>query len=321
MVPEYAAARGTAQSFFKANDALEAGELFVTSKYGLDEAKAAIAGMTQQERDLFAEGFASRFIQKVQRLSEKRDILNAINNSPEAKQKLIIALGANRARSIESFLRVEETMDLARKALGNSTTARQLVELGATYGAGAYGALGAYNEDPGALMVAALVIGGKAYNSHITRRVAEEVVKKLLSTDTSAFIKGVKQIAASPMLDALRAFDNIVAKSGIGRSAASQEGSKALSAPEPMVPKTQSPAAPSSLPGAAPSGPPVAPPTAAPGGPPASPPTQSTVVKPQAAIDPAEAYELASEAIAAGAPIEAVKQRLAEFGVDPAGLA
>lgn len=319
MVPEYAAARGTAQGFFKANDALDAGEKFVRGKYDLNEAKAALGKMTPEERDLFAEGFASKFADVMRELPDRRNVLNAIAQSSAARQRLTIALGPNRARNLEGFLRIEGVMDLARQALGNSTTARQLIE------AGVFG-YGAYNNDPNLMMLAALSHGSKVAGQHIDRRVAEQVVKKLLSQDTGQFLSAVRQVSSTPMLDALRAFDKLVAKTGIGRTLGAKAGAERLTAPAPMVPAnpapnpSPSPAAPPPF-GAAPSGPPVAP-TPAPGGPPApAAPGGQSVVQKTSQIDPAEAYQLAIEAIKNGAPRDAVKQRLADYGVDPEGLA
>lgn len=247
LVPEYATARGTAESFFKARDALEAGENFVAGKYDLNSARTALAKMTAAERDLFAEGFASRYIEGINKVNDRRSILNSLGASRDARERLAIALGSNRARAVESFLRAEGLMDFARKALGNSTTARQLVELG-------LGGYGLYSNDPNTFMLAALSFGSRKLGAQIDRKVAEEVVKQLLSPDTTTFINGVKRIASSPMLDALRAFDKAVQHLGIGKSSVSGAAADTLAAPTPEV------APPNSLPGRAPEGPPLGPP-------------------------------------------------------------
>lgn len=245
LVPEYAVARGTAESYFKARDALEAGENFVAGRFDLNSARAALAKMTQEERDLFAEGFASRYIESINKINDRRSILNSLNASRDARERLTIALGSNRARAVESFLRAESLMDLARNALGNSTTARQLVELG-------LGGYGLYSNDPNAVMLAALSFGSRHIGRQIDRRVAERVVKQLLSPDTNTFLQGVRQLASSPLLDALRAFDRAVQRLGIVKSSGSSAGADALAADPEVVP-------PNSLPGSTPEGPPLGP--------------------------------------------------------------
>ncbi len=52
-------------------------------------------------------------------------------------EQIQIALGPQRATELESMLRVENVMNMARGAVqGNSTTARQLFEMGLAGGAG-----------------------------------------------------------------------------------------------------------------------------------------------------------------------------------------
>ncbi|MCK1465776.1 hypothetical protein IVB34_47710 [Bradyrhizobium sp. 2] len=98
--------------------------------------------MTPQERQLFQDGFVSRFVETLNQVGDRRNILNQIASSPAAREKLNVALGPQRAAELEAGLRVEGIMDLARNAVqGNSTTARQLAELGLA--GGAYGLTGA----------------------------------------------------------------------------------------------------------------------------------------------------------------------------------
>lgn len=311
LIPKYAQARGTAATFFRANDALDAGEKFVRGKYDLQAARDAINKMTPQERDLFAEGFTSRFIEDLSRIRDKRSILNTINASRDARRRMEIALGPNRAREVESFLRVEEFMDFIRNALGNSTTARQLAEMGFT-------GYGLYSNDPHALGIALISMGSRKAGQAIDRRVAEKVVQQLLSKDVDTFLKGVKQVASSPFLNALRAFDQFVARSGLARTIGAKEAGEAIAAPSsPQAAPAQTP--PVSLPPSrgTPGTPPPPSPTTPPqgGGVPGTPPGQ------QVQNDPAEVYRMAAEAIASGAPVEQVKARLAEYGFDPGVLA
>ncbi len=302
-VPSYAPARGTAATFFGADDALDAGEKFVNGRFDLQSARQALTKMTPQERDLFAEGFASRYIDSLNKISDKRNILNAINASPDARSRLNIALGPNRARSVESFLRVEQFMDLVRGAMGNSTTARQLVELG-------LGGYGLYQQDPNAMALSLLSMGSRWAGRTMDRRVSEQVVKLLLSSDTDAFLKGIKQVSSGPVLQTLRALDKGLEKAGIGRAV----GSKALGnqfSPTNQVQPTTTPT--ESLPQG----------SGTPGGPPPSGPTPPAGrgSPGSASLDAASAYHAAMNAIESGADKEAVKQRLAENGFDPAAIA
>src|SRR5690606_38380933 len=122
---------------------------------------------------LFAEGFASKFIFELSRTPDRRNVLNMVNASKDARERLSIALGANRAREIESFLRVEQFLDLVRTAMGNSTTARQLAEMG-------LGGYGLYTNDPNLMMLAGLSWGSKQIGRKIDQKVAERVVNQLL---------------------------------------------------------------------------------------------------------------------------------------------
>lgn len=309
LIPEYAQARGTAATFFGATDALEAGQKFVRGRYDLDQARQAINKMTAQERDLFAEGFASRFIDDISRVSDHRNILNTINSSRDARERMTTALGPNRYREVESFLRVEKFMDFARQALGNSTTARQLMEAGFT-------GYGLYTGDPNALMVGLLSLGSRHMGRAIDRRVAEKVVQQLLSKDVNTFLKGVKQVASSPLLDALRAFDDVVARLGLARTIGAREAGQELSAPP--TPTASNPSPPVSLPPSR--GTPGAPPPPSPTTPPQGDGAPGTSGNQVNATDPSEVYRMAAEAIAAGAPIDAVKARLASYGYDPEAI-
>jgi hypothetical protein len=298
LVPSYKPARGTAESFFKANNALEAGENFVTGKFRMEAARRALAGMTPQERDLFSEGFASRFIETVRKTGDSRNILNAINASPAARERFTVALGPNRARSMEAFLRVEGIMDLMRNAVsGNSSTARQLVELG-LLGAGGYSYS---NEDPHGLLMAALAFGGSRANAAINRRVAERVAKMLLSDNPQQVMQGLKQVGSTPMLDALRNVDKALTRSGAGR-----EVSQEL-APTQQLPVAQPPAA-------APAQQPPQEPRRLPMPPGPAVPTSGGGTGPRASLQaPDEAMRLAEQAIARGAPREQVMARLQSY--------
>lgn len=224
-VPSYGQARGVAASFFRAENALEAGQNFVAQNFGNREARAAIAQMRPLERQLFQDGFASRFVEQVRNSPDRRNVLNQIQNSPAQREKIEIALGHQRAGELEAFLRVETAMDAARGAVqGNSTTARQLIEAGLAGGVGYGTATGDWN--PQNVFTAAFV-GGLARgaasraNQSIDQRVARRVADMLVSPDPRVLQRGMTLVARQPRyLEALRNADNSLA-----RVASEQSGS------------------------------------------------------------------------------------------------
>jgi hypothetical protein len=208
LVPEYANARAGAARFFGAEDALEAGQNFVgaSQRFGLPETRRALARMSPQERQLFQDGYVSRLVQTIEQTGDRRTILNRIMASPAARQEVNLALGPQRAAEVECRLRVEGIMDLARPALqGNSTTARQLVELGLAGGVGGYES---YQGDPQALIKAALVYGAARGHRVIDERVAQHVARLLASDNIGQLQRGLNIITRNQnMMGAIRNAD------------------------------------------------------------------------------------------------------------------
>jgi hypothetical protein len=212
LVPSYARARAGAAHFFGAENALEAGQNFVTAKLSNQEARAALGRMTPQERQLFQDGFVSRFIDNLGETADRRSVLNKIAESPAARERLNMVLGQQRSAELETHLRVEGIMDLARGAVqGNSWTAKRLYDLGLAGGAG-LGAHGGYNMDPKEMtygaVLAAIASGGK----HIDQRVAQRVAQLLVSNDPRMLQLGITIASRnSRILDNLRGVDRRIA--------------------------------------------------------------------------------------------------------------
>src|SRR5690606_30050697 len=123
----------------------------------------------------FAEGFVSAYIDKINKVGDRRSILNQIGQSSDARQRFDLVLGPQKSKELEAFLRTENIMDRMRGALGNSSTARQLVEAGL-----AGGATGLYTGDvtqvgTAAGLVFALRSGGKLLNQRIDENVSRKV--------------------------------------------------------------------------------------------------------------------------------------------------
>lgn len=216
-VPSYQQARAGAAHFFDADNALEAGQNFVGKNMTPTEARRALSQMTPTERQLFQDGFVSKFIETLNQVGDRRNILNKIADSPTAREKLNVALGPQRATELEAGLRVEGIMDLARNAVqGNSTTARQLAELGLA--GGAYGfSGGGINPltDPGAVMNAAIVYGAAKGRNRINENLSRRVADMLVSNDPRTITRGVQTIARNQTLfNSLRSADRGLARVG-----------------------------------------------------------------------------------------------------------
>lgn len=209
LVPEFQAARATAATFFGAENALEAGQKFVMGSANIAEARKAFAKFSPAEKELFARGFASDLAEKIEKVGYNRDVLNSIFiNTPLARQKIEMALGPSRAKELEALLRVESVIDQARKALGNSTTARQLAESGLA-GGGAVAAFEGIKEhdfNPVHIVTAAITVGAARHGAKvIDEKVARRVGELLASNDPAVLAKGLKIVAGSPVyFDALR---------------------------------------------------------------------------------------------------------------------
>jgi len=218
--PTYAAARAGAAKAFGAEDALDAGAKFVSSNMPNIDARKAFAKMSEPERKLFQDGFASELANKIESLSDKRDVINSIFGSPKAREKVEIALGPARMKEFEVRLRLEDIMTQTRRAVqGNSTTARQLIEAGIAGGAANTMATGDYS--PGNFALGA-ALGGMARQgvAKVDARVAARVGDMLASSDPRVVEKAVR--AAANTRDFTKLLDAVQA--GLVKSAAQQSG-------------------------------------------------------------------------------------------------
>ena len=136
-VSSYKTARSGAAKMFDADNAFDAGLNFMSMKdtLKLSEAKQAINKMSRVEREIFAHGVAADVIQKIKHKGLSTDISNMFN-TPESREKMILALGPKRSLELEAFSRVENIMADAHRAItANSTTAKQASRMGALKGA------------------------------------------------------------------------------------------------------------------------------------------------------------------------------------------
>jgi hypothetical protein len=202
-VPTFADARAGAAKFFGAQDASEAGQKFVAGGLNNNEARRAIGKMSEPERKLFADGFSSEIINRVNNISDRRDIVNAIFGTPNARERVEVALGRGKAAELEAFLRVENIMNITKRAVtGNSSTMRQLAEAGLAGGAysGAGGAAGfmSTGDYSGAGIGAAMGAAARLGKFRVDGRVAQKVGEMLASTDPAVRDKAMQQIVRNP---------------------------------------------------------------------------------------------------------------------------
>lgn len=193
-VPQFQAARQGAAAFFGADDALEAGKKFATQPRAIPEATAAFTKFTGAEKEAFGTGYASELIDRIKASSDRRNIIQQMFGSPAAREMNELVFGVGKARQLEAFVRVEALADQLRGAMGNSTTARQLMELGIG-GAGGFAMTGDWQ---GALTGAALAKGARYMGQKVDAKVMEEVAKLLTSDSPQALQRAVANATMSP---------------------------------------------------------------------------------------------------------------------------
>jgi hypothetical protein len=213
-VPSYKAAREGAASFFGAQDSVEAGKMFAKSTRMLPEYKRGILAMKPAERDAFETGFASELIDQAKSVSDRQNVVTRMFKSPEAREKMVMAFGPQRAREIEAFVRVETAMDSLRGAFGNSTTARQLIESG-VIGGGTWWYTGDFNKG---IAAAALSSGARMAGKKIDGNVMTKTAEMLLSNDPKLIQKAVLNATMSPQH--MAALDALMKMASVGTKAA-----------------------------------------------------------------------------------------------------
>jgi len=207
LVPEYQSARAGAAAYFGAEDALEAGKTFANATRQLPEARRAFAALNDAEKRAFRTGFASEIIDKIKDARFRANVIDQAFGSPAKREMIELVFGEAKAKQLEAYIRVEDLADKLRGALGNSTTARQLMELG--IGAGA-GTLLSGGDWKGAIGGAALVRGGRWITQRADAKVMQEIGKLLTSSDPADLQKAVYNAALSPKwMEALQGIESL----------------------------------------------------------------------------------------------------------------
>lgn len=188
LVPSYQAARQGAAEAFGAQDALEAGKKFATSNMSNSAAASALGKMSPSERKLFTDGYVDGLAQKASNPTGVTSLTRKLTGSESERNRLSMVLGPQRAQEFIGLLNREKAMGQAQGAITkNSTTARQLAELGLAGAGYEYGSGGnPFNVNPAALTYAAagygLGRGRRAINTNVAKEVANTLTRSTAPT-------------------------------------------------------------------------------------------------------------------------------------------
>lgn len=233
-VPSYANARGIASQFFGENNALEAGRSLAGKRVDPQVIQGVMGKMKPDERDLFREGYASDWANRViNNISDTRDITKAMFNSPNERARALAVFGPAGMAKIQARMTLETIMDGARKAMGNSTTARQLIEAGLAGGAlegymsgwdptrmaeGAAGAAGARK-----FLGSEMAAGARKLIGKVDSTTARTVARLLTSNDPNDLAQGLRMATKNQKIaNGLKSIANRVALSSLAPSAREQ---------------------------------------------------------------------------------------------------
>jgi hypothetical protein len=221
-VPAYAQARSGAAAFFGAENALDAGRNAWRAPKAIDESLDALKKLSPADRQDFGVGMVSQIMDDV-RAGNNRTNLMRYFDTPARKQLLAEVLGPGKAREMEAFVRIEDIMDRARGALGNSTTAQQLMDMGITGAAG--GGLGTLmsGDLQTGLSVGMLAMAGRRGYQALGKRADAQVLQKvaeMLASNDPAIIQRATANAmlSAPHMQALEAIQRGIG--GLARASA-----------------------------------------------------------------------------------------------------
>lgn len=208
-VPEFKKARVGAAGFFGADDAIEAGKKAWASTKATPEIERAVGAMSKAEKDAFSVGFTSELIDAINASKDRVNVINSIFGSQSARDRIRIALGPQRARELEAYVKVEQTLHLLKDAVsGNSTTTKQLIAAGVLGGGGGF--LMSGGDPTQALGWAGMAAAGRRGLQLIGKRVDEGVMKivaeALASGDPAKMQRAIQNASMSQAhLDAISA--------------------------------------------------------------------------------------------------------------------
>lgn len=208
IVPLYKNARTGAAGFFQAEDALDAGRNFARQPRTIPEATKAFNQFSDAQKKAFQTGYASELIDKIKTAGDRTNVINSTFKNQAAREQIELVFGPQKAKELEAYVRVESLVDALRGSLGNSTTARQLVELGIGAGGG-YGITGDWK---GAIGGAAAAKGARYIGQRADAQVMERIAKLLTQDNPAALQVAAQQAARNPAyMGAIERLSNAVA--------------------------------------------------------------------------------------------------------------
>ncbi len=224
-VPEFADARRTAASFFGAEDALEAGKNFVTSKEkDLTESARNFAAFKPEEKQIFQRSFASNLATQIEAITPGADLTarSKVLDSVFLRQglprrKIEMVLGPQKTGELEAQLRFEEGIDRVRRVVQEPNWLKEMAKSAGGHiggGAGVAGAVGGIEYlkegevDPKLILGSAFGFGlYRKAAGKIDAKVALKIGQMLASDDPALYQKAAQMAAASePIMNALRTF-------------------------------------------------------------------------------------------------------------------
>ncbi len=201
----YNTARTGAAKAFGAGDAIEAGEKYFSHKGTAQELSNAVGKFKGAEKELFHDSVAQAVAKKLRvDVADRQNAINALFKNEEGRKKLLIGLGSKeRMDKLEAQLHIERVMDAMRPAVqGNSTTARQLAEMGLAGGIGGSGYVtGSDTATMGGIGLFAASLAKHRIDANLARKVGELIA----SRDPANIAKVEKMLVKNPrMMDAFR---------------------------------------------------------------------------------------------------------------------
>jgi hypothetical protein len=219
-VDSYRQTRSTAAEFFGADDAIDVGRKAFASTKNLPEQTRVHAAMSKADKDAASVGYASELIDNIKASGDNRNLAIAnFFNSPAARARNELYLGATRARQLEAYVRVENTVDMLRGAVkGNSSTAEQLIAAGSV-GTGVGIATGDWQQGLTAGFLAGVGMRAiKAAGKNVDEKVMKNVAEALLSSDPKVLERAINNASMSKAymdaLDGLMQAAGLLARAG-----------------------------------------------------------------------------------------------------------
>ena len=231
-VPEYAEARARAQAEIVARNAFEEGATFLTrgDPYEMQQALQRMALVSPRALDTFRQGFTHAMLTRMSKKPTQGNLLAQIKETPDQTLRMRIALGEEPTAALGRQRADEAVMQRALEAVtGNSTTARQLQQMGLAAGGGALMggvALGMTADELTGIghKIHSGVFGGAALPAigfitqaltrrpglHVDQLVAERIAQMLVSRDPAQLARLATLAQQQPALQqALRSLADI----------------------------------------------------------------------------------------------------------------